>query len=190
MRESETIKPIKKFILLTTLLFLSRCYDFITTIIYTPDLANESNPFVNLFNMNVFTSGIVQLLVTSIVVYCLYIYCFKSVKIEKIDKKISIKEYVGLYNFNDIKGWGKILYKLPTNKNAVFYALGYILTYSLIIIGFVVGTSTTLLIVSEKYGKMYRYNYFGRIFLYSFIVLTLLYFSYRFYKNGQRIINR
>lgn len=187
MRESETIKPIKKFILLTTLLFLSRCYDFITTIIYTPDLTNESNPFVNLFNMNVFTSGIVQLLVTSIVVYFLYIYSFKSVKIEKIGKKISIKEYIGLYNFNDIKGWGKILYKLPTNKNAVFYALGYILTNSLIIIGFVVGTSTTLLIISDKYKIIY--NYFGHYFLYSLVVVTILFFTYKFYKNGQRKIN-
>ncbi|MBW6482506.1 MAG: hypothetical protein K0B10_05545 [Vicingaceae bacterium] len=183
------IATTKKFILLTTLLFLSRCYDFITTIIYTPDLANESNPFVILLNLNVFTSGVVQLLVTSIVAYFLYIYCFKFVKIENLGRNISIKEYVGLYNFNDAKGWEKMFYKLPTNKNALFYALGYILTYSLIIIGFVVGTSTTLLIISEEYEKIYRYNYSGRIFLYSFIVLTLLYFSYRFYKNGQRKIN-
>lgn len=182
----KTVKtaPTQKFILLTILLYLSRCFDFVTTIIYTPDLANESNPFVILLNMNVFTSGIVQLLITTVVVYFLYIYIFKSVTFETVDRKVSVKEYVGLYNFNDIKGWEKMFYKLPSNKNALFYALGYILTHSLIIIGFVVGTSTTLLIISEQYKEIYKYNYFGRFFLYSFIVVTLIYFTFRFYKNG------
>lgn len=172
---------LNKFILLTFLLIISRCFDFFTTYWYTPDLSKETNILVNLLNINYFSAGIIQLLALSLVIYLLYNYCFRGVYTEGISQETTVKEFIGIYHFRDKEGWKKLLYKLPSNKNSSLYSLGYILTRSLITIGFIVGTSTLLLIISDKYKNLYKYG--GSNILYFLIVIVILFFTYKFYKT-------
>lgn len=173
-------KPLRnRFVSLALLLILSRGFDFFSTYLYTPDLSNETNILVNLFHLNYISLGIIQLLGVSVVIYLLYFYCFREVYTESIPKDTTIKEFFGIYHFQDRKEWVKILYRMPSNKNSLLCSLGYILTWSLITIGFLIGTSTSLLLISDGYRNLYKYG--GSTILYSLIIIIILFFAYKFY---------
>ena len=61
------------------------------------------------------------------------------------------------------------------------YSLGFIATNALIWIGFVVGTSTSLLIVSEGYRNIYQSN--GSTIMYTLVVAVVIITAYVFYKG-------
>ncbi len=146
----------KKFLTLLLLLFLSRAFDFFTTIAYIPDPRLESNPVVRLFDLNYGMAGIIQLVVLGFVSYCLYVYCFKKVEMPPVPAGTPLLSFVNGFHFCRFKKSFQIFYRLPTNKNSYLYMLGFVVTYTLIAVGFLVGTSTTLLLISTQYKSLYK----------------------------------
>ena len=168
---SKNLKRKNKFYLLLSLLVISRCLDFFTTFLYTPDLSKETNILVQLFNFDYFLLSIVQITLVALVGYFLYIYCFRTVDTPNVSANTSLKDFIGIFFFKDKERTKEIFLKFPTNKNSFSYSLGYILTYSLITIGFMVGTSTSLLLISEKYREFYRHGVIITIFVLVFMIV-------------------
>ncbi len=176
----------KKFIIISILLIISRTFDAITTYFYTPDLSHECNPLISIFGLGWIHLIVVQVLLIGIAIYLFHFYTFKKVDTVEFNKNTNLKEFVSIFNFNNKNNFYKIFYKLPTNKNALKYSLGYVLTYSLIFIGFIVGTSTTFLITSETYKQIYK-NYNVPLLLYLMMMLTIIIISVKFYRNEKKI---
>ncbi len=173
----------KKFIILSILLIISRGYDYITTILFTPDLKNETNIAVNIFNLNYIGVFIIQLCLLIFVIWCLHYYTNKKYNINKTNKNLTFSEFIPYFYFKSKQKYISFLYKKPA-KNSTFYTIGYIVTMSLIYIGFIIGTSTTLLITSEYYNKLYKNG--GPIVGYSLILLIVIIFTIKFYKKEYR----
>jgi hypothetical protein len=150
-----------KFWFILLLMVSGRAFDITTTYLYTPDLAHETNIVVNSFHMNIAASIMFQFAVLCIVTYFLYVNCFKKVTIEP--------------------GWGKMLF--ASDRITSLYTLGYIIPRSLIVISFIVGTSTTFLILSPAYKELYRHG--GSIALYVICVVTIIFYTMRFYRVNQ-----
>lgn len=172
----------KKFILFSTLLVLTRYADAQTTYLYTPDLAKEGNPLVSVLGFGWTGSIIVQMLGVSFAIYALWVYSFRTVTVQSIDSTISLKQFISLFHFNDINSFSKLFYKLPTNKNSLLYSMGYIFTYTLIVFSVIVATSTTFLIISKSYREFYS-AYKIPVLLYTMALLITIYFSIRFYRR-------
>ena len=68
-----------------------------------------------------------------------------------------------------------------SDRTASFYMLGYILSRSLTVIGFIVGTSTTFLLLSPAYKAIYKTG--GSLVLYIICVLTVLFYCIRLYSR-------
>jgi uncharacterized membrane protein len=172
----------KKFISLSTLLILTRLADAQTTYLYTPDLKREANPLVSLFGFGWTGSIIVQIIGLTFCIYALWVYIFKTVQLPAFDKNISLTKFIGLFHFRDTRSFLKMFYRLPTNKNSLLYSIGYIFTYTLIIFSTIVSCSTTFLILSKSYRNFYS-AYSIPVFLYTFALILIVFFSSRFYKQ-------
>ncbi len=172
----------RKFLLLTFLLIVARLSDIITTYIYIPNLEKELNPIVSVLGKGWTTMLIVQVVLISGFIYTLWVYCTKKPAIPKVDNSLTLKEFVSLFNFNDTKSYYKIFYKIPKNKTALFYTIGYCGTISLICLSFFVALSTTFLILSPDYRIFYR-TYKIPVFLILSFVIMFLFLLSKFYKN-------
>jgi hypothetical protein len=168
------------FLIVCVLLVLSRTYDFLATYFYTPDLRNESNILVKIFDLDYTGLFFIQLALTSLVIFCYYIYLFEKYKITESVVLKNIKEFISFFHYGKKVQLSSFLYKSP-KLLSVIYSIGYIVTYSLICIGFIVGTSTVFLIISEKY-KLF-YTKYGTFTLYTILILIVLYFSHSFYRK-------
>ena len=172
----------KRFILLATLLILTRYADARTTYLHTRDLKNEANPLTSFLGLGWTGLIIVQVVGLIFLIYSLWIYSFKNVDIPTFDKKISTTKFISLFHFGDTKSFDKLFYKLPTNKNSLLYAIGFIMTFSLITISILISTSTTFLILSEKYRNFYS-EFKMPVILYSACFFVILFWTRHFYKN-------
>lgn len=177
-RETKQIIMKKKsiFIITVVLLLISRSFDFITTYLYTPDLAKEGNPIVKYFGSGWEIMIIITIILLAVVVYCFYLDCFKREKIIT-ENKLSFKEFIPYFLFGKQEKFSAIFYKTVKRK-PFLRLLGYLVTYTLIVVGFMIGTSTTFLIISEKYRKIYN----PKIYIVSF-VLFALFFYYKFFRK-------
>ncbi len=177
----ENIKEaiLKKFISLTVLLVVSRLVDIFTTYKYIPDLQGEKNPLVSILKMGWTGTLIIQGLGLCLLVYTLYIYCFKTVNTKPIDKSTTLKEFISIFHFGNPHDFSKILYKLPSNKYSFIYSLGAILPKGLIIFSLLVGASTSKLILSESYRSIYR-DFHIPSFLYLLSGLIMIFLAINF----------
>ena len=169
----------RNFILICCLLLISRSYDFVTTYLYTPDLKNETNFLVKVFNLNYYGLFLIQISLLCFVIYCFYFYTFKKYEIPKANV-LTLKEFIPFFHFKKREKFIAFLYKQPILPS-ILYSVGYIVTFSLIFVGFIVGTSTLFLLLSEEYRKVYKFG--GAYALYIILVLIVLYFTYKFYKK-------
>ena len=176
----------KKFISLTILLILTRFADAQTTYLYTSNLTKEANPLVSIFGLHWTGLLFAEIIGLMILIYALWVYCFKTVQVPKLDKKISLKKFVSLFYFGDTNSFYKLFYKLPTNRNSLLYSIGYILTYSLIAVSVVITYSTTLLLTNKKYQDFYS-AYGVPVWLYLFCVATVIFYSINFYRKELRL---
>ena len=171
----------KKFLILSVLLLIGRIFDVFTTYKYIPDLKGETNPLVSILGFGWTVTLIIQVFVLVLLIYCIYIYSFKKVKTLPIERDVSLKEFISIFNFNNPNDFTKIFYKIPTNRYAFAYSIGAIISKSLITISFIVGTSTTLLIFSEEYKRFYK-QINGSAILWVIFIIIVISFTYRFYK--------
>ncbi|MBL4656426.1 MAG: hypothetical protein JKX73_00375 [Flavobacteriales bacterium] len=177
---------LSKFLTISILVIVSRCYDIFTTYTYIPDLKGEINPIVSVLHLGWIEVLIVQFLGVSLVIYTAYVYCFKTVTLVKYDKSISQSAFVSVFHFSNPNDFVKMLYKLPSNKHSLMYSLGAVLPKGLILFSLLVGTSTTGLIFNESYKAFYR-DYNIPIFMYLFSLLVFIYLAVGFYKKEREV---
>jgi hypothetical protein len=139
-------------------LTIARYADLQTTYFSTPDLKTEANPLVSKLGFDWTELIISQVIFVGLLIYFLWIYSFRTVRTPIFDSKLPLNKFVSLFYFNDIKGFYRILYKLPTNRNSLLYSFGFILTYTFIIWSFVVSVSTILLLINKSYRSFYISN--------------------------------
>lgn len=170
----------KRFWIPTLLLVLSRGYDFTMTRLYLPDLSGETNVLVRLFGLDYRGLLVIQVLLLAFVIYCYHYHVFRPYTVSPPIVRLSFREFVPYFHFRSKQPYSAFLFK-RAHRSSVFYAIGYILTHSLIWIGFIVGTSTLALIVSESYRR--SYSVAGSAILYTILVVVVGYVSYRFYRR-------
>jgi hypothetical protein len=178
----DTLNAMKKFLFLTFLLIVARLSDIITTYIYIPNLEKELNPIVSVFGQGWTTMLLVQVIIISGFIYSLWVYSTKKLTLPKVDNSLTLKEFISLLNFKDTISYKKIFYKIPKNKTAIFYTIGYCGTISLIVLSFLVAISTTFLILSPDYRIFYR-NYKIPVFLILSFVVMFIILLIKFYKS-------
>jgi len=172
----------KKFIIISILLIISRFFDVFTTYRYIPDLKGEINPLVSVLNFGWTGTLIFQILGLCFLIYTVYIYCFKTIETIQFDKKTTLKEFISIFHFNNTNDFLKLIYKLPSNRYSLIYSLGAILSKGLIAFSLLVGSSTSLLIFNDGYRSIYR-DFKIPTFLYisSFLIMIIL--AIDFYKR-------
>jgi magnesium-transporting ATPase (P-type) len=180
LKNSKQTYKTRKFIILVLLVIVGRLYDATTTYLYTPDLTNETNVLVKLFGAGWTSFAIIQTILIVIIIYLLYFYLFKFKPVTPPEKNLNIKQFASYLFFNDTISFHKIFYKTPKNKKTLFASIGYIVSMTLISISFVVGTSTTFLIISDNYRKIYKQGI--PYVLYGLIVGLIVYFTIKFFK--------
>jgi len=166
-------------------LFVSRFFDIFTTYKYIPNLEGEKNPLVSVFKLNWTGTLIIQILVLLILIYTVYIYCFKTIKTQKLDDKTTLKQFISIFHFGNPNDFSKLFYKFPNNKYSLIYSIGAIVSKGLIIFSFLVGTSTTMLIVSEEYKNIYKEYNIPRI-LYFLSIGIMIIIAIDFYKREKQ----
>ena len=167
------------FIILSILVVISRAFDVITTGLYIPDLEGETNIIVQLFGAGWTSVIIIQSLMIAAIIFLLHYYLFRYRPNYPAGKDLNKQQLISYINFNDTTSYSKVFYKLPANKQVLYAATGYIASMTVITAGLVVGTSTTLLLISEDYRNLYRKG--GPATLYTIILLAALFFVFRFY---------
>lgn len=170
----------KKFIILALLVIIGRLYDATTTYLYTPDLTNETNILVKLFGAGWTSFAIIQTTLVGLVIFLLYFYLFKFKPDLPKERILTVKQFASYLFFNDTVSFHKMFYKTPNNKKTLFASIGYIVSMTLISISFVVGTSTTFLLVSDGYRQFYKQGI--AYILYGLIVGLVIFFTIRFFK--------
>ena len=172
----------KKFITLSALLVLTRLADIYTTYLSTPDLKYEFNPLVSKLHLGWTGLILAQMAFLIFLIYALWVYCFKNVDTSTIEKGLSMTRFVSLFYFGNTTSFSKVFYKLPTNKNSFLYSVGYIVTYTLIVISIVISCSTYLLVKNKVYKDFYNNNKLWN-YLYVLGFVLLIYYSIKFLKN-------
>ena len=170
-----------KFIFLVILVFIGRFFDGLTTFLYTHNFKNESNIVVKWFGGGWAAIVIIQTLFMLIIIYCLFYYFFKFEIIKPTESNLTIKQFISVFHFNDKNSFWKIFYDIPKNKIGYFSMIGYVASMTLIFASYIVGTSTSLLILSDSYRNFYKHHI--PYVLYSLIVIIAIYFTIRFYRK-------
>jgi magnesium-transporting ATPase (P-type) len=170
-----------KFIFLVILVVVGRFYDAFTTSLYTSDLKKESNIVVNWFGGGWIAIIIIQTLLILIIIYCLFYYFFKFEIIKPTESNLTIKQFISVFHFNDKTSFWKIFYDIPKNKIGYFSMIGYVASMTLVFASYIVGTSTSFLILSDSYRSFYKHNI--PYVLYGLIVIVAIYFTIRFYRK-------
>lgn len=180
MKNNEQSYKTSKFIILSLLVIIGRLYDVTTTYYYTPDLASETNILVKLFGAGWTNIIIIQTVLVVLIIYLLYFYLFQFKPVMPTEKNLTIKQFSSYIYFGDSISFHKMFYRTPKNMNTLFASLGYIVSLTLISISFIVGTSTTFLIISQSYRKIYKQGI--PFFLYGLILGLIVLFTIKFFK--------
>lgn len=180
--EKQTDNKVKKrkFVFLSLLVIIGRSFDTTTTYLYTPDLTNETNILVKFLGANWTSVIIIQVLLTGLIIGLLYFYFFKFSPNKPNDKKLTLKQYVSFLYFGDTKSFNKLFYRIPTDKTVLLASTGYIASMTLISVSYIVGTSTTFLLISDYYKQLYRQGI--PYLLYLIIGGLAIWFTIRFFR--------
>lgn len=170
----------KRFLLLCFLVIVSRLYDGLTTYLYIPNLENETNIIVSFFEIG-WTGLLIYQVILVFFIFCfLYYYMFKFKPLLPNETNLTLKQFISFLCFENTQSFNKIFYKTPKKKNTLFAFIGYTVSMTLISVGFIVGTSTMFLIISDTYR-----NFYGQgipLFLYGFICLIALFYGFHFFR--------
>jgi len=179
-----TYEKNKVFVLVVFLVILGRLLDSFTTFIYTRDLKLESNIIVQWFGGKWLTIILIQIILLFFIFLFLYFYYFKLKDYIPQEKGLSFTQYISFFHFKNKNSFWKIFYTIPNDKIGYFSMLGYVCSFSIIFASYLVGLSTTLLILSEQYRNFYHHHI--AIILYFLIILSVCYFTFRFYSIQYR----
>lgn len=171
----------KKFLLFAILVIVGRFFDVYTTFLYTPDLKNETNVLVVFLGADWTSVILIQSFFVLLAVILLYYYYFRFSPNYPIEKGLTLKQFSSYLYFNDTLSFNKIFYKTPNNKSVLLASSGYVVSMTLIAVSFIVGTSTSLLIISERYKELYKDGIQTSLFV--AIGALAIWFSINFFKN-------
>lgn len=166
------------------LVVLGRAYDVFTTYLYTPDLTNETNILVKYMGAGWTIVLIVQSLLVAITIALLYFYLFRFKLHYPKQKDLNLKQFISYLFFGNTSSFSKVFYKMPNDKNVLLAYLGYIVSATLIASSFVVGTSTTFLLISDSYRQWYKLGI--PYLLFAVIIAFAALFTLRFFKIEYR----
>ena len=169
-----------KFLTLASLIIIGRLYDGITTYLYIPNLSYESNVIVKFLGAGWISLIIIQTILICLVIYSLYYYYFKFNSVQTSEENLTMKQYVSYFYFYDKDSFFKVFYKFPKNKSGFIASTGYVISMTLIYSSFIVGTSTTLLLISDTYKKIYKHGI--PCVLYCIMIGLAIYFTMRFFR--------
>ena len=154
-----------EFIILLTLVIITRVFDLLTTYLLTPDLSYESNPFITLFGLGWYGFIIIQLLISMFVIAANYYSIFKA-KIEyPSEKDLTFDRFQLYYMFGrgikekktSLKLWGVL------KVNTAF--IGYLLPRVLILFSTFIIIIHILLYFGIIIPQYYLYTfYFALLF--------------------------
>ncbi len=166
------------------LILAGRVYDMYTTSMYTPALDKELNPVVKFLGAGWTFMIALQLLLSLLIIACLYYYMFRFKPQPPEQPGLSRKELISYMMYGDIHSFSGILWRLPRSKGFLIASTGYVASGILIGISYIVGTSTLMLIYSPAYRSWYALGIPG--IFYMLIVLLAAYFYYQFFNAYYR----
>lgn len=172
-----------KFYLLAILFLLGRVFDIVTTALFTPNLDREANPIVSVLGANWTIVILLQVLLGALILYGLYLYYHRTFELPTL-KHLRFTEFISYMNFNTTKSFYKLFYSLPKNITYFIAHSGFVLTQTLIISSFFVGTSTSFLLISEAYRKFYNHGVV--YFIYAGMIALVIFNSYSFYRKSYK----
>ncbi len=178
--KNEHENKMKRFLILSILVIVGRLYDAIATYLYIPDLKNETNILVKILGTGWISIVIFQVILVIVIIYFIYFYIFKYRRIQPIETNLTLKQFASYLYFNNTVSFYKIFYKTPKNKNALFASIGYTVSLTLISVSFIVGTSTTFLLISDSYRNLYKHGI--PIILYVLMGIIAIFFAIRFFR--------
>jgi len=178
---NEQINKMRKFLMLVFLIVIGRLYDGITTFLYTPDLSKESNIIIKYLGAGWTSFIILQIVLIGFVIYLIYYFIFKYNPQWPTEKKLTFKQFASYLFFNNTHSFYKILYKTPQNKNVLFAFVGYVTSLTLISVSYIVGASTTFLLISNPYRNFYK-NGMTEVG-YGLMGVIAIFFTIRFFKT-------
>jgi hypothetical protein len=164
-----------KFTLLLTLLITGRFFDMYTTYLYIPDLQGETNVLVSWLGAGWFTVIFIHLVIIAAITYALYYYCYRFVPVIPAQRNLNLRQYISWFHFNSPDRLKECFYRIPHNKGALLGSLGFVVPLSLIVISFMVGLSTTMLINSPGYRAFYGAGGIKLLFGGFFLVVAFFY---------------
>lgn len=171
-------KKVISFLIVAILILLGRFFDVYTTYLYTPNLHQESNFLVKWFGAGWAVMITIQIILPFLIIGAWYYYVFKYQPSLPDTEGLSFKQVSSYLFYENTNSLHKLFYKAPKNKAALLASLGYVGSMVLIPVSFIVGGSTTLLLVSEEYKALYRQGI--PYALYAIIILLAIFFYYKF----------
>jgi hypothetical protein len=178
----------RQFLLLAFLVIAGRVFDVTTTYLYTPDLQNETNVLVVVFGAGWTSVIIIQSLLVLLTLALLYYYLFRFKPDYPGEQGLTVKQFASYLFFNDTVSFSKIWYKTPKNYKVLFAMTGYVVSMTLISVSILVGTSTTLLLLSDAYKHAYRSGVQALLFI--AIGGLAIWFTIRFFRIEYRKYER
>ena len=177
------MKKTIKFWTIAIWILLTRSYDVYATSQFTPNLDRESNPLVSVFGINnwTFLITIVSIL-TIYIIYTLYINTFKNNKFLPKEKGLNFIDFMTYTYFGKKEKWTGLFYKF-TKMDRMNYFMGYILSRSFVIIGFI----STIMWVLINYTKVYYPDYHKTGLIYGLLILTVFFIWIFYFKKLYKV---
>lgn len=144
-----------KFILTSSWILLTRCYDAYCTYQLTPDLSKEKNPLVSVLGMG-WTSLLITLFILSAyAIYAYYISVFHAEDLLPIEKGYSFSNVIAFSYLGLKEEWPAVFYKFPRDLNRFNQYMGQILTKCLVFAGFVSSLMWLFINHTDFYKKIH-----------------------------------
>jgi len=124
---------------------------------------------------------IVQVILTGLTIGLFYFYLFKFSPPMPTNKNLTFKEYISHLYFGNTTSFNNIFYKIPSNKQVLLASTGYIVAMTLVSVSYIVGTSTTFLLISDNYKQLYSQGI--PYLLYTIIVGLAIWFTIKFFRT-------
>ncbi len=179
-----TPKARNEFIVLTLLIVVTRFFDLVSTYMLTPDLEYESNPFITSFDFKWQGFLVIQLLISTLVIWTNYYSLFKF-KIEyPKEKGLSFNDFQMYYMFGRGVKASKLSQKLLGVFKVNLAFVGYLLPRALIVFSTFIVIIHTILFLNIRIPQNYLYVFYLCL-LFCVVLFNKLYHRahYKVYKK-------
>jgi hypothetical protein len=157
-----------------------RFLDLYFTYRYTPNLTNEWNPIVSLFNMSWPGFIVIQFCIVIFVSLLMFFY-FNRETVEDIQNDLSFNDFVYFYFFGKLRPWPHRIFSVPTNLKRHLVFDGFVFMVVTITVSIFAIIHNLLLVerVELYIGFVSRYHkiYFPICFILPTLISAYLFFG-------------